>query len=136
MDKFQLLVTAAIIENDGKFLITQRPLDKHNGGRWEFPGGKVDFGEDLRVCLEREIFEELNIGVKALEPFEYSSHVYDGKRHVVLLAFYCKYVSGEIAKKDIMDFKWVSAQEMNKYDITQADIPMVEKLQDIYRVSK
>jgi len=57
MDKRQLIVTAAIIEDNGKYLITQRPHEKHLGGKWEFPGGKVEFGEDLRLCLEREIDE-------------------------------------------------------------------------------
>ena len=91
MEKFQLIVTAAIIEKDGKYLITQRPLGRHNGGRWEFPGGKVDFGEDLRICLVREIGEELEVKIEAGEPFDYSSHVYDEHKHVVLLGFRCKY---------------------------------------------
>ena len=128
MDKYQLIVTAAVIEDDGKFLITQRPQDKHNGGRWEFPGGKVNFGEDLRTCLEREINEELGILIKAKKPFEYSSHVYQETRHVVLLGFHCEYISGEIQKKDIADYKWVLPQEMTNYDITEADHPFVEKL--------
>ena len=128
MDKYQLLVTAAIIENNGKYLITQRPKEKHNGNRWEFAGGKVEFGEDLRTCLEREIDEELGIKIRAEEPFEYSSHVYDKNRHVVLLGFHCKYLSGEIQKKDIADFKWVTPIEMKNYDITEADHPFIKKL--------
>jgi len=128
MEKYPLLVTAAIIEKEGRFLITQRPEEKHNGGRWEFPGGTVEFGEDLRKCLEREIEEELGIKISAQEPFEYSSHVYDEKKHIVLLGFHCKYVSGEIQKKDIGDFKWVKPEEMKNYDITEADSPFVSKL--------
>ncbi len=128
MDKYQLLVTAAIIEDKGKYLITQRPLGKHNGGRWEFPGGTVEFGEDLRSCLEREIDEELGIKIQALKPFEYSSHVYDERKHVVLLGFHCRYISGKIQRKEIADYKWVSPQEMKEYDITEADHPFVKKL--------
>ena len=129
MKKYQLLVTCAIIENDkGEFLITQRPLDKHNGGRWEFNGGTIEHGEDPRVCLKRELYEELGIIIDVLEPFEYSSHIYDEVKHVVLLGFYFKYISGEIQKKDIADFAWVKPEKMKSYDITEADHPMVNKL--------
>lgn len=130
MEKIKLLVTAAIIEDNGKFLITQRPLEAHNGGRWEFPGGKVEFGEDLRDCLGREILEELGIKVDVGDMFEYSSHVYHETKHVVLIGFHCKFLSGEIQNKEIADFKWLTFDEMDKYDITEADIPFIEKLRN------
>ncbi|MBR9692391.1 (deoxy)nucleoside triphosphate pyrophosphohydrolase [Candidatus Woesearchaeota archaeon] len=123
-----ILVTAAIIEKDGTYLITQRLDKQHNCGRWEFPGGKVEFGEDPRSCLEREIEEELKIKVRAGALFEYSSHVYDEKKHIILLGIHCDYVSGEIQKHDIADFAWVTPAKMAKYDITEADLPFVEKL--------
>lgn len=55
MEKVQLIVTAAIIEKEGKFLLTKRLAEKHNGNRWEFPGGKIEFGEDPKSCLKREM---------------------------------------------------------------------------------
>jgi 8-oxo-dGTP diphosphatase len=128
MEKYQLIVTAAIIEKDGKFLITQRPLGRHNGGRWEFPGGTVEFGEDLRMCLKREVYEEMGIDVKVEESFDYSSFVYNEYKNVFLLGFRCKYLSGEIQKKDISDFKWLTPEEMKNYDITEADHPFILKL--------
>ncbi|MCK4997433.1 (deoxy)nucleoside triphosphate pyrophosphohydrolase [Candidatus Pacearchaeota archaeon] len=128
---FPILVTAAIIEDDGKFLITQRPLDKHNGGRWEFPGGKVDFGEDPRLGIEREIDEELGITVKAEELLEYSSHVYNSEKHIILLGIHCAFTHGEIEKKEIADFKWVTLDEMNSYNVTEADLPFIEQLREI-----
>ena len=124
-------VTAAIIEDDGKFLITQRPEGSHNGLRWEFPGGKLDFGEDPKECLQREILEELGIKIKADELIEYSSHVYNEEKHVLLLGFVCDFVSGEIEKKEISDFAWVKPEEMDNYDITEADIPFVKRLQEL-----
>lgn len=131
MTERPLLVMAAVIEKDGKFLITQRPDDgRHNGGRWEFPGGKVDFGEDPRAGLEREISEEMGIVVSAQDIFELSSNVYeDANKHVVLLACRCIWMSGEISKKDIQDYKLVTPDEMDAFDITEADIPFVKKLQ-------
>ena len=123
-----ILVTAAIIEDNGKFLITQRPKDTHNALRWEFPGGKLNFGEDPRVCLEREIKEELGITIKADELFEYSSHIYGGEKHIVLIAFLCTFIHGNIQKKEINNYAWVTPEEMEKYDITEADLPFIEKL--------
>ncbi len=125
---YPILVTAAIIQKGNKYLITQRPEGTHNGLRWEFPGGKLDFGEDPRFCLEREILEELGIKIKAKEILEYSSHVYGEEKHIVLLAFKCDYLSGEIQKLHIKDFAWATPSEMNKYDITEADLPFIKKL--------
>ena len=125
---YPIIVTCAVIENNGKFLITQRPKDTHNGLRWEFPGGKLKFGEDPKSCLEREIMEELGIEIKALEILEYSSHVYSGEKHIVLIGFTCEYVSGKIKKLNINDYVWVSLTEIFKYDITEADLPIIEKL--------
>ncbi len=125
---FPILVTAAIIELGGRYLITQRPKDAHNGLRWEFPGGKLDFSEDPRECLEREIMEELGIKIEAEEILEYSSHVYGGEKHIVLLGFKCKFLSGKIKKLNINDFAWVTPSEMAKYDITEADIPFIKKI--------
>jgi 8-oxo-dGTP diphosphatase len=124
----QIIVTAAIIENEGKFLITQRLKNKHNGLRWEFPGGTLEFGEDPKKCLQREIFEELGIKIEVLNFFEYSSFVYEDKKHIILLGFHCKFISGNIVKKEIEDYAWVLPSKMKDYDITQADIPFVEKL--------
>jgi 8-oxo-dGTP diphosphatase len=123
-----IVVTAAIIEDNGKYLITQRLKEAHNGGRWEFPGGKLEFGEDPRDCLKREIDEELGIEVQVNDLFEYSSHVYNSEKHILLLGFHCKFISGDIEHKEIADYKWISCNEMNKYDITEADIPFVNKL--------
>ena len=113
-------------------MITQRPVGSHNGGRWEFPGGKVDFGEDPRDGLEREIDEELGISVKAGgDLLGYSSKVYNDEKHIILLGIYCSFVHGTIKKKAIADFRWVTLDEMNNYDITEADLPFVEELREI-----
>ena len=124
---FPILVTAAIIEDKDRFLITQRLKGVHNGLRWEFPGGKLNFGEDPRNCLEREILEELGIKIKAGDILEYSSHIYDNEKHIVLLGFRCKFLSGKIKKLGINDFAWATPKEIFKYDMTEADLPFVKK---------
>ncbi len=127
-----MLVTAAIIEQDGKFLVTQRPDDgRNNAGRWEFPGGKVDFGEDPRACLERELKEELGIDIKAGEIIDLSSHIYFNKIHVVLIGIKSKIISGEIENKDISDHKWLKLEELDKIDICESDIPIINKLKEL-----
>ncbi|MFC1723688.1 (deoxy)nucleoside triphosphate pyrophosphohydrolase [Nanoarchaeota archaeon] len=129
---FQILVTAALIERDGHYLITQRPDDgRHNANRWEFPGGKVDFGEDPRACLKREIEEELNIKVSVHDIFEVSSHVYDNEKHVILMAFSCKYKEGTIQNLDIKAHAWVKSHEFQNYDICEADLPFIDKLKSL-----
>jgi len=129
--KSPILVMAAIIEDKGKYLITQRPKDVHNAERWEFPGGKVDFGEDPRYALVREIEEEIGIKIEADDILELSSHVYDEKKHIVLVACLCKYVSGKVKKKEIKDFKWVKPDKMMDFDMTEADLPFIKRLLEI-----
>lgn len=126
----QLVVTCALIAQEGKYLLTQRPLDKHNGGRWEFPGGKIDVGEDPQDCLIREVREELGIKISIDEIFGCSSMVYDNERHVLLLCYQSNYVSGDIVFHEVADIAWVTPEEMEEYDITEADLLFVEKLQN------
>ena len=59
-----VVVTAAVIERDGRFLVTKRQRGVHLEGLWEFPGGKCDAGEDLRACLRRELKEELAVSAR------------------------------------------------------------------------
>lgn len=116
-----ILVTAAIIEKENKFLITQRPNDgRSNGDRWEFPGGKVESNEDMHDCLKREIMEELGVEIYILE--EFCKSVFE---EIELVAFKCK-MKGEIKNKDIQAYAWVS--DFSKYDICEADLPIVNKL--------
>ncbi len=127
--EYPILVTAAIIEDKGKFLITQRPDDgRHKAGKWEFPGGKVEFGETPRNCLKREINEELGIDIEVGKVFECSSHVYENKKHVILLAFRCKHLSGNIKNIDIQNHEWSTPDKLADYDLCEADIVFVKKL--------
>lgn len=128
MKKELLIVTAAIIKQYGKYLVTQRPKGKHLAGKWEFPGGIVEFGEDPRKCLEREIKEELGIKIKAREVFSCSSFIYGRKRHIILLAFLCNFISGKVRNIEIKDYRWVLPKEMKKYNFCPADRTIIKKL--------
>ncbi|WP_418790400.1 8-oxo-dGTP diphosphatase MutT [Phosphitispora sp. TUW77] len=122
-----LVVTAAIITSDGKFLIAQRKKGSHQEMKWEFPGGKVEHGEDPEACLVRELKEELDITIEVGDIFKVVSHVYED-RHVILLCYLCSLISGQPACIDCRDWKWVAPEEMLKYDFAPADIPAVNKL--------
>lgn len=125
------MVTAAIIKKRGKYFITQRPEGKHLAGKWEFPGGAVEFGEDPKRCLRREIKEEIGVNIKVNKFFDYSSFVYNKKRHIILLAFFCDFLSGKIKKLVIKNYRWVTPEDMINYNFCKADILFVKKIKRI-----
>ena len=133
----QFLVTAAITEHDGKYLIAQRlPNCKNAPLKWEFPGGKVEFGEDPRNCIVREIKEELDIKIKVGEIFETTSHIlkkHDEDIHIVLLFFKCTLVSGTPKKLQVNDYAWVKKEEFNNFRfINESDLKVIEMLKKDY----
>lgn len=125
-------VTAGIIEKDGKFLIAKRKTGKCIGAKWEFPGGKLEVGETLKECLKRELKEELNIDVEVKEFFASSCFSCDD-RNIELLAYRVLYLSGDIQLNDHEEIKWVNPGELMSYEFTIPDVPIVEKLTEIFR---
>ena len=123
-----LVVTAAIIEARGKYLIAQRRKDSHQGLRWEFPGGKVESGESPETCLAREIKEELDVNIEVGHIYKVISHNYDDKQ-VILLCYKCKILDGQPQPIECEDFKWVIPELMSGFDFAPADIPVVEAIQ-------
>ncbi|SHF34601.1 (deoxy)nucleoside triphosphate pyrophosphohydrolase [Desulforamulus putei] len=125
-----VIVTAAIIHKEDKILIAQRNKHAEHGLKWEFPGGKLNFGEDPKVGLQREIQEELDMAIEVGDIFEVVSHRY-GERHILLLCYTCRYLGQNPVARDCRDFRWVTPAEMNRYDFTAADVPVVKKLQKL-----
>ncbi|WP_027716421.1 (deoxy)nucleoside triphosphate pyrophosphohydrolase [Desulfuromonas sp. TF] len=122
-----LIVTAAVIRDGDAILITRRPQESRHGGMWEFPGGKLDAGESPQECLSREILEELGLEVAVESIFEIAYHRYEWGP-VLILAFECRVLNGEIRHIGISDHRWVSPEEMRLYDILPADRPIIAKL--------
>lgn len=120
-------VTAGLIRNNGKVLISQRPLEKMFGGLWEFPGGKLQDGETLEQCLVREIKEELNIEIRILEKLVSIIHC-DDHLQITLHVFLCDFLGGELECREAHDFKWVDFSELNDYELTRPDQAVVKKL--------
>ncbi|MGW8319758.1 MAG: NUDIX domain-containing protein, partial [Candidatus Promineifilaceae bacterium] len=121
-------VTAGIIwREDGRFLISRRPLDGLLGGLWEFPGGKQEDGETLPEALEREIREELGIGIEVGLPLTTIQHAYTHFR-ISLHAFYARYVSGEVQHLGVADHAWVYPDGLGNYAFAVTDRKIIEAL--------
>lgn len=120
-------VTAAIIENNGKFLIAKRKKGKHLENKWEFPGGKIENDETPERCLQRELKEEFGIDAKILDFVTESIFSYENVK-IRLLAYRASYLAGEFQLNAHDEFKWVSIDEFNNYDFAEADLLIIEKL--------
>jgi len=122
-----LIVTAAIIRQDGDVLLTRRLPGAVHGGRWEFPGGKLNDSESPSDCVKREIEEELGLDVEVGPVFEVSYYRYD-QGPVLILSFECRILSGKIRHIGVSDHRWVPPGALDQYDILPADAPIVAKL--------
>jgi 8-oxo-dGTP diphosphatase len=121
------VVAGVIRREDGRVLITQRLADDTLGGYWEFPGGKVDPGEELRAALARELREEL--GVEAHIGAEIQSIVHAYPDRDVRLYFYeARILSGEPQKLEVADLRWVTLDELMDYQFPEADRPLLAQL--------
>jgi 8-oxo-dGTP diphosphatase len=132
-----ILVTAAAIVRQDLVLIARRRLDSSSEpGKWEFPGGKVEFGEHPEACLVREIKEELNLEIAVDKFFELASHVdTPNGRHVILLCYFCRLVrpegQGEMKLLEVADARWVSRLQLDEFDFAAADIPLVKAFKSL-----
>ena len=127
-----IVVSAGIIRKGDRFLIAQRKADSFlEASKWEFPGGKVEFGEHPEETIIREIKEEIGIEITVDKLYTLISHVYkkEGKQiHMIMLAFLADWVSGEAEPLECQEVQWVHLQEMMEFDWVIADVAIVEKL--------
>ncbi len=116
-------VTAGIMIRNNRVLVVQRKPFSRRGLLWEFPGGKVERGEDPRQCLKREFQEELGIEVEVGERFEIVYHQYRDM-NVLLLSYLCRLVRGEPQALESNRIEWISEDELRDLPMTEADIPL------------
>jgi A/G-specific adenine glycosylase len=122
-------VTAAVIRQDGKVLIGQRPLEGMLGGLWEFPGGKQEGSETLVECLRREIKEELDLEIEVDRPLVTIKHSYTHFK-ITLHAFYCRLLNGQPQPLGVADWRWVSLEEINAFPFPRTDLKIIEALRN------
>ena len=121
-------VVAAVIENpQGEILIAKRPDHLHQGGLWEFPGGKLEAQELPRAALARELVEELGISVNVAQPLLKTRHDYPDKS-VELDVWTVPSFAGEAHGREGQKIVWVRREELARYDFPAANTPILDRL--------
>jgi 8-oxo-dGTP diphosphatase len=121
------IVVAALIMEQGKLLVTQRKKDSSHGLLWEFPGGKVEEGEDPRGALRRELKEELDVEVQAGELFDAVFYFYP-EYPILLLVYRCQVEKGFLKPIGCHDLRWVTLRELETLVMPPADDPIRKHL--------
>jgi 8-oxo-dGTP diphosphatase len=121
-------VVAALIFKDGKVLVCQRTRHQTMPLKWEFPGGKIEEGEQPRDALRRELEEELGINAKIGEEVSRIVHEYPSGGSVELRFFVVREYRGEIENKIFRDVRWSPPSELPSYDFLEADVTLVRAL--------
>lgn len=130
--KILLVAACALLDQDGRILLAQRPQGKSLAGLWEFPGGKVEQGETPEETLVRELDEELGITTKiaCLAPLTFASHTYEAF-HLLMPLYVCRRYEGIPHGREGQNVKWVKPQSLRDYPMPPADEPLIPYLQDL-----
>jgi 8-oxo-dGTP diphosphatase len=120
-------VVAAVIERDGRYLITQRRSTAVLPLSWEFPGGRVEDGESDRDALRREVRHRIGVDVAPGKLMSFVSHPYE--RYTVDLHLYeCELLQGEPTSINVNDFRWVESADFDRFPFTPADEASMSRL--------
>lgn len=132
-----ILVVAAVLIEEGKVLLTQRKAGSHLAGKWEFPGGKIEEGEDPRAALRRELAEEVGIDADVGAPVEVTFHRYPGKA-VLLLFFEARRRPGSEGPRalDVAAVRWAEPGELCDEDFPPADVAVLRRVRERLAPSK
>ena len=130
--KIVLVAAVALIDADGRVLISRRPEGKQLAGLWEFPGGKVEQGERPEAALIRELNEELSIDVaeSCLAPLTFASHAYEDF-HLLMPLYVCRRWKGIVTGAEGQELAWVFPKKLSAYPMPPADIPLIPHLLDL-----
>lgn len=126
-----LVAAAALVDDDGRVLIAQRPAGRSMAGLWEFPGGKVNAGETPEAALARELQEELGIDIATacLAPFTFASHRYPDF-HLLMPLYLCRRWRGVPRPREGQTLAWVRPARLSDYAMPPADLPLIAMLRD------
>jgi len=121
-------VVAAVIEKDGKLLVCQRTRHQTMPLKWEFPGGKIEEGEQPRDALRRELEEELGIHAKIGDEIARLQHTYPNGAAVELRFYIVREYGGDMENRIFRDLQWSSPKDLATYDFLEADAALVKDL--------
>jgi 8-oxo-dGTP diphosphatase len=122
----RIVVVAAVIERDGRFLVARRLAGTHLAGYWEFPGGKVHDGETHDQALRREISEELDSGISNPRRIFHAAHAYPER--IVELHFYRGDLTNEPRPMLGQELRWITREELTELDFPPADAELIHGL--------
>jgi 8-oxo-dGTP diphosphatase len=127
-----LVAAVALVDADGRVLISKRPEGKPLGGLWEFPGGKMEQGERPETALIRELKEELGIDVTeaCLAPLTFASHSYPDF-HLLMPLYVCRRWKGTVTALEAQELAWVRPLRLRDYPMPPADVPLIPHLIDM-----
>lgn len=128
MSKFRLTVVAGVIEKDGLILIGQRKADDKHPLKWEFPGGKVEMGEQPRDALQRELEEELCIQAVIGEELARYDYRYRGRSPIELVFYRIRRFQGEPRCSEFNEIRWEKRETLPTYDFLEGDFDFVHRL--------
>lgn len=127
MSQRTIRVVAAVIEDEGRYLVTQRRPSAVLPGLWEFPGGRVETGESDADALRREIHERLEADVEVVQMISFVSHPYE--HYTVDLHLYeCVLKTRQLNPRGVQAYRWLTSAEMDGYPFTPADQASMNKL--------
>ena len=129
MPTTEVKVAAGVIERDGQVLVTQRAAKAHQGGLWEFPGGKLESGESAEQALVRELAEELNIHVTQQSPLIEIAHDY-GDKQVRLFVFVVHDFESEPQGLEGQPMQWIAPADLNGLSFPAANLPIIQAYLD------
>ena len=120
-------VVAGVIRKDNLILLVQRPFKGEVGGKWEFPGGKIEKEETHQLALRRELLEELMIEVKVSKHLLSAKHSYTSFN--LIIHFYETFIEkGQVFLKEHLNLAWVRKEELSLYDLAPADVYVLGKI--------
>lgn len=127
-----LVAACALVDVDGRVLLTRRPEGKTLAGLWEFPGGKVETGELPEQTLIRELKEELGIEVSTacLAPLTFASHAY-ADFHLLMPLWVCRRWEGIVTAQEGQEIAWVRPPRLREYPMPPADEPLIPHLVEL-----
>lgn len=121
-----IVVLAAVIQRDGRFLVTRRLQGTHLSGYWEFPGGKCEAGESHEECLARELSEELAVRSDVGDELLVTQHSYPTR--TVRLHFRRCVITGDPQPLLGQEMRWITREEMRSMEFPEADRDLIELL--------
>ena len=131
MTRLLLVVAAALVDGEGRVLVSQRPEGKMLAGLWEFPGGKVEASERPEDALVRELAEELGVAVLGanLAPLTFASHAYPDA-HLLMPLYVCRVWAGPARSREGQALRWLRPGDLRGLPMPPADEPLIPALID------